>query len=218
MVNAAAFDELLARLASGRPFAIADRRDRWTTMLAIQSSSVTDREYLNLSLPPRALPQLADLDRMIELVTRCARELEAHVAFTRDAAIDDGYHGRRAHERGQAQIPAELRSLVPIEAYEPHPALAGELPQLLVPQELPTERMPSGVYWINWWGPAIVAELGRERILGADWARSVEHADTSLTLVATVHPANPGDPRDVERLASIIEALELPTLQRRIAQ
>jgi hypothetical protein len=213
-----AFERLLGRLRQGRPFAIADRSVHWSTMLAIQASPLERREYISLALPPRAMAQLADLDQMIELVARCAHELDAHVAFTRDAAIDHAFYGRRAHERNFEQIPPQLRAIVPMEQFERHPALGGDVPQLLVPQELPTDRVPTGVYWINWWGPAIVAELGRERILAVGWARTLEHDDRSLTLVATEQPPDLTDAGDVRKLAAIAEALDLGERQRGLAK
>ena len=216
-LDRATLERLLSRLRRGRPFLLADRAADWTAMLAVQVDERAGLETATLSLPSTSERPLASLDVMVRLVDGFARALGAHVAFVRDAAVLHAFAGRRAHERSFASLPAQVRAFVPIEPFEELPGLAEPVPQLHVAQELPTDRVPSAVYWINWWSAPIVDTLGRERVLAAGWARIAPHADGALTLVATPQPPDLTTLADVRVLASIVTALELPELQRRMA-
>ena len=213
----ATIERLLGRLRSGRPFLLGDRADDWTAAFAIGVDHVHRREYASLSMPSAAEAQLLELEPMMALVTAFARAFSAPAGYLEDAGLIHAFSGRRAHERNHANLPPEIRDLVPREEFRDLPGLAGPLPQLLVRDELPIDRIPAGLFWINWWSAPLIEELGRSRVADAGWARIEEHSDRSMTLAVTQHPPDLTRREDIDILASIVVRLDLVAAQKRLA-
>lgn len=214
-----ALQDLLDRGLQGRPFLLADRPAGWTTLFAIGVTEHEGIEYVDIALPGSRQPQLADLDGMMGLATAVARASGAYIAYTDDSALGHTYAGRRARERGYENLPADARDLVGAQPpFEDVPGLAGPLPQMLLRTDLPADRIPAEVQWINWWNAAMVDELGRDRVLGAGWERVTAHPDGSLTLAATREPPDLTKRADIDRLVRIVAALDLVEIQQRAAR
>lgn len=213
----ATMQRLLGRLQRGRPFLLADRASDWTALFAIGIDQVHRRDYADLALPNAGQKQLLGLEPMMKLVTAFAQTFGAYVAFVEDSALARAYSGRRAHERNYANLPADIRDLVPYEEFHELPGMAGSLPQLLHSSELPSDEIPSAVYWINWWSAPMIDRLGRSRVAQAGWARVEDNPDGSMTLAATVSPPDLTRGADIDTLASIVRALDLEAAQRNLA-
>lgn len=209
--------QLLGRLRRGRPFLLADRASNWSFLFAIGVDEVHGREYADLSLSGSGEPQPLALAPMMELVTAFARTFDAPSGYVEDSALLHAFVGRRIHERNYANVPPEIRDLVPYEEFRDVPGIAGSVPQLLHRSELPPDQVPSAVYWVNWWSARLIDNLDRARVAGAGWARVQAHADGSMTLAATDHPPDLTRREDIEALASIVRALNLAAVQRRYA-
>jgi hypothetical protein len=206
------------------PFVLADRSADWAFLLAVQESPVEGVQYADLSLSAAVEPQLAATREAMALVTTMGVALGGHVAYLEDAQLLNLYSGRRANARTLAALPPEVRrqlspeALADLEGVPVGAGSAGPLPELLLPGELQRDRVPSGVYWLNWWSARLVETLDREVVRRAGWERVVEHADGSMTLAVTDHQVDVNERDDVERLANIIAALDLPAVQQRFVR
>ncbi len=223
VVDESTMSALLDRLRDHAiPCLLANRPRSWDLLLAIQESVVEAIQYANLSSPALARGQRGGAERLMRLVTEMGLTFGAHVAYVEDLALTDLYSGRRAAQRTLSGLPAEvLEALTPESIAEltdppPLPGVAGSLPELLVPDEFDRERVPRAVYWINWWPVKMVATIGRENVLGADWAIVQEHDDGAMTLAATHDPPDLGRSEDLHRLTSIVERLDLRAIQDRL--
>lgn len=211
---------IAASIARPGGLAVVDRPTQWTTMVQVARTLPQRRESFELSLPGTRDPQLLDLDGMMSLVHSCAATLHAHVAYTLHLALHVTYHGRRSIERAErnlATLPPKVRASIPKQTFEPVPGIAPGLPDLLEAMDFDETLVPDGVYWLNWWGPKMIEELGRERVEAAGWARIAHHADGSMTLAATEAPPDLTSAADVGRLGHILAALDLRARQEQRA-
>lgn len=151
------------------------------------------------------------IERLSRAIVELGSEFGAYHAATEDEQLMQLYRGVRAAERARSAVPAELRQYVP----EPHPpaGAAGRLPSLLVPQEFDRRRVPDAVWWINFWDRVQVETVGQAKIRAAPFARVGELASGALLLVATDEPTDAGNRAHIDRLASIVEHLDLRRLQ-----
>jgi hypothetical protein len=152
-------------------------------------------------------------ERLPRALAELGSEFGAYHAAAEDEQLMQLYRGVRAAERARSAVPPELRQYVP----EPQPPVgaAGRLPSLLVPQEFDRRRVPEAVWWINFWDRVQVETVGRAKIRTAPFARVGELASGALLLVATDEATDGGNPAHIDRLAGILEHLDLRGLQER---
>jgi hypothetical protein len=146
------------------------------------------------------------------LVQRVAEGFGAYHAHLEDERLLIRYQARSAMERARAATPAHLRQYLPD---TPTFADGVALPDLLVPQQYDRRRVPAGVWWINYWSAAQVAELGEERVRGAGWARVIDAADGAVVLVATDEPLDPASTAHLEHLRALLANLGIEDAQQR---
>lgn len=135
----------------------------------------------------------------------------AYHAAAEDEQLMQLYRSDRAAQRARSAVPPELRQFVP----DPIPpiATAGQLPSLLVPQEFDRRRVPDAVWWINFWDRVQVETIGSSKIRSAPFKSIIEQPSGALLLTVTDEAIDVGNRAHLDRLAKIVEHLDLRALQ-----
>ena len=158
-----------------------------------------------------ALPLDLSADELLDLLDEVVTALDGYHAHVENDALLMLYQSVRATERARAAAPQEYRHLIPD---PPELAGAGLVPQLLVPQEYDTRRVPPGVWWANYWDAEQVRTLGADRVRTAGWAK-LRPAGHGLLLAATEQPLDPARPDHVALLRDLVAGLGLRATQER---
>ncbi len=211
-------DKLFRNLVSGEVLGLANRPENWLGLFSAYQSIPARVEEIYLSLPGPHQPQPTDLNGMMGLIGMFGVELQARIAYVEDAALMQCYTGRRFHELSLADVAGILPpGLITETEWLPPPGVAGTLPELLAPREFDLSRVPSGVMWVNWWTSDQIETLGRERVRTAGWEKTIEAADGSMTLAALPGPVDLTRKEDVDKLSSIVQALDLRNKQLEVS-
>lgn len=212
-VGPAAAEDLRIGREKGIPAILANHPTQWDLFLAAQESLVDQIQYLDITLPGPLEEQWLDVEPMVELVRDLANRFESYLAFTEDAALQRAYLRDRPERLARAQMRRAGVQPAPGAIADPALPLDGAgldaLPELRHVVEVQRDLVPPAVYWINHWGPTLVATLGRDTVRHAGWHHVVEGLDGSMTLATGVRPPDLGDAAQVARLAALVDALGL---------
>ncbi|MFF0284440.1 hypothetical protein ACFYSW_29585 [Rhodococcus aetherivorans] len=146
---------------------------------------------------------------ILSMLTRVCEEFGAFHGQVEDDRLLMMYTSERAAQRAWEATPPELRQFLP--GPEEMPEVT--VPRLLIPQEYDRRRVPSGVWWVNYWDAEQVETVGRERTLTAGWAEILRAPAGALALLATKEPLNPLRADHAEQLSRLIRAIGLGELQ-----
>jgi hypothetical protein len=210
---AAYLDEFRARRRRGEPavFVLTDAPGGTASLFYdVEPAPGAATEYVWVPLDDRPGRAVVTLDAVVSLVVDIAESFSPSSAFVEDEGLLAAYRGRRAFERTQEALPEELREHIPA------PPRAGEnLPDLLVPQEFDRHKVPSGIWWVNFWSDDQLEAVGGRRLVErAPWERLVETLD-GLVLVATAEPTDPTQPDHAARLRELFAVIDLRAAQER---
>lgn len=173
-------------------------------LLVVVDTAPDGTGTLSFSLPTPE-PPLETVTTVVRAVAESFRAYHAHVS---DDRLLLRYQSQRATARAKAALPQALQQYVP----EPI-ATAGDLPELLLPDEFDRRRVPTGVWWVNYWDAVQVATVGLERVLAAGWARVIDAGDGAQVLAATTEPLDPERPDHLTQLKTLLVRLRLAELQ-----
>jgi len=163
--------------------------------------------YLWFGLPD----EVQTLARLPALVRDVAEAFGAYNACVEDERLLGRYVLRRTIEREREIVPPEYQRYV------------GELPvyedsidlDMLLPNQFDRQRVPTGVWWVNYWSGPQVATLGEQRVRSASWARVIDMPDGALVLVPTEEQLDSNNRAHLARLRRIIDEVGLHEAQER---
>ncbi|MGG6294145.1 hypothetical protein ACQ4M4_06955 [Leptolyngbya sp. AN02str] len=157
------------------------------------------------------LPKQVQLDPLLSTFERICVEFEPFYAYTLDRRLQK-LHGRREryYQMRLEITPPKEHSQIP----KPIPieGVVDTLPPLLFQQEIDRVQVPEGVWWINFWTPTQVENVGVERVRNAGWSRIIERP-AGFLLVATEEPTSVYNSAHLAKLGEMVEALNLKEVQ-----
>jgi hypothetical protein len=170
--------------------------------------------YASVETVAFSRPKGSSLEMLLAALQAICPEIDAFYGYTENATLSQ-LHNReiRAYEKAVASIPpGETRFYL---EPEPYPGVTDILPELLLSSEFDYTRAPDGIWWVNYWSPAQVEAVGRNRILSAGWFRTIELANGGMILVATEEQTDVTNTEHMETLKRITEAIDLRGVQER---
>lgn len=178
--------------------------------LEFESTSAGSAEMIWITLPREFVETTDAAECLSQAIADLSSAYGAYHAAAEDEQLMQLYRGARAAERARSAVPPELRQFIPD---SPAPIGAVRFPSLLVPQEFDRRRVPDAVWWINFWDRVQVETIGRSKIRTAPFTRIIDQPSGALVLIATDEAIDVANCAHLNRLARIVEHLDLRGLQ-----
>lgn len=156
-------------------------------------------------------------DALVGLFGRVVEAFGAGYGAVTDSQLMEIVNARIAVEEMKRRIPRERHHQIG------RPDFGGKVPRALAqrvarvqhPLYFDIHEVPPAVWWINYWSPRQLRAVSVERVRAAPWARVLPQPSGGLILVAVDEPFDATRTDHLERIAQIVEALDLHTVQGR---
>jgi hypothetical protein len=161
-----------------------------------------------------SFPNKTNLEKIPNVFSKVCVLFNANFGYTFNFLLA-GLHGRawRGYEQALRKHPIEehqffLPPELPI-------GVEDTLPSLLLGSEFDRLKVPNGIYWLNYWNPVQIENLGRDRVLSAGWEQIIPHENGALTLVTTREPTSVLNSDHLQKIGAIVNHLDLCQVQQR---
>lgn len=216
----AGFDDLIARgrrnWANGDPAPIlaSDSPSAPSILAVIEPADLFDRRFDRVWIKPDAADgRRPGKDLRGLLVALSAIDHLVNVSVQHEL-LDAVFYARASATKAFETTPEALRSYLP-PVLIPNWGLPD--PDLVLPDDRMTLRLPEAIWGANLFGPGQVKHLGRDAVLAADWHLLESLPSGAMLALATTQPPQSMDAETARHILHITAQLDLPALQRAIA-
>lgn len=156
-------------------------------------------------------------DELWRLFAAAATGFGARWGAVLDSQLMEIVNWRIANEESLRRLPRSERKHFHTDwPYSQVPGtLVERLSRIRHPLYFDLHEVPPAVWWLNYWTARHVAAIGEERVRAAPWARIEEQPDGALLLATQEEAFDATNTVDLERIARILEMLELYDVQGR---
>lgn len=150
-------------------------------------------------------------DELIRFFSICVDAWQAATGAVHDSQLVEIAANRITVEEMKRQLPPSEHKYIPrSEVVRSVPKdLAERLGRYRHPKGFDVTLIPEAVYWINYWNQRQVDHIGKERVLAAPWALQQPHPCGGYVLASQTEQFDALNPRHLEKLAAIVDAVDL---------
>lgn len=200
---------------------ITDRRDPLLTLSVIEDPLSPSQPYhkmeifFNLKRPLVGPSSHFTFEELMVLFSRCCQGFEAATAAIYDSQLLEIVTSEITRHAIMLQLPPNEHKHIPISPIVQ--ALPKEIVERLArlrhPLEFSTTKVPEAVFWINYWGPKQIANVGESRVRSAPWEYIDSHPSGGLILASQKEAFDALNLKHLEKLAKIADAIDLYSIQ-----
>jgi hypothetical protein len=173
------------------------------------------RISFNLDKPLVGNGGIFSFAELMKYVGVCVDAFDASSGAIYDSRLQELVSSVYLREKAKRESPPELYEDWPtpaIQEFTPR-ELARRLSHYADPASFDVAKIPTAVFWINYWNRTLVESVGEDRVRSAPWNLIVDHPRGGLLLATQREEFDALNEEHLERIARVADVLDLYTLQ-----